>query len=74
MERKITLGNKEVPPGLEEGLRGMKVDGERILVLDPNVGFDQKYRYAALCDILLESERRARAHVFTQRMIIRWSA
>jgi len=38
----FTLGKKEVMPGWEEGLSGMKVGGTRKLIIPPQLAFGEK--------------------------------
>lgn len=44
-EQKAVLGGREIPPGLEAGLLGMKAGGQRLLVIPPAAGWSTKYRF-----------------------------
>jgi len=51
VEQEFTLGKKQVPAGLEDGVRDMKVGAERLLLVPPEIGWSSKYRAAALQQI-----------------------
>jgi hypothetical protein len=51
VEQEFTLGKKQVPAGLEEGVRDMKAGAERLLLVPPELGWSGKYRAAALQQI-----------------------
>lgn len=50
VEAKVTLGKEpqEFPPGLEQSIKGMKVGGERGIIIPPEQGWSDKYRSIAL--------------------------
>lgn len=51
VEQEFTLGKRQVPAGLEDGVRNMKAGGERMLFVPPEMGWTGKYRAAALQQI-----------------------
>jgi hypothetical protein len=51
VEMKGVLGTRELPAGLMDGMRGMKVGGQRIISLPAEVGFSAEYRTALVAAV-----------------------
>jgi len=51
VEQEFTLGKKQVPLGLENGVRDMKAGAERMLYIPPEIGWSSKYRASAVQQI-----------------------